>query len=55
MSALARTSSNCERQTHPFVREDVTDGLTESVRLETKITGRESQGACRQDKPTVVK
>jgi hypothetical protein len=34
--------------------------ITESVQLENKITGRESQGACRQDeliggKPSVVK
>jgi hypothetical protein len=49
MSALARTGSNCKRQTHPLVRENVTWGLTESVKLENKITGRDSQGACRQD------
>jgi hypothetical protein len=56
MTALARTSSNCKRQTHPLVRENV----TASVQLENKITGRGSHGACRQDeltegKPPVVK
>jgi hypothetical protein len=54
MNALARESSNCNRQTHPLVREDASD------QLENKITGREFQGACRQDeliggKPPVVK
>jgi hypothetical protein len=27
LTALARTSSNCKRQTHPLVREDITQGL----------------------------
>jgi hypothetical protein len=53
MTALPRSSSNCERQTHPLVREDVTQGLQRpSVPLENKITGRESQGAWRQDEMT---
>jgi hypothetical protein len=61
MTALARSSSNCKQQTHPLVREDVTQGLKPpSVQLENKITGRGSQGASRQDeliggKPPVVK
>jgi hypothetical protein len=59
MTAMARASSNCIR--HPTSRQDVTQGLlTASVQLENTITGRESQGACRQDeliggKPPVVK
>jgi hypothetical protein len=61
MTALARTSTYCKRQTHPLVREDVTlKTVKESVQLENKITGRESQTACRQDEligggPPVVK
>jgi hypothetical protein len=27
MTALERTSNNCKRQTQPFIREDVTQGL----------------------------
>jgi hypothetical protein len=37
MTALARASSSCKRQTHPLVR-----NLTASVQLENKITGRGS-------------
>jgi hypothetical protein len=60
MTALAMTSNNCKLQTHPIVTEDLTYTITESVKLENKITGREPQGACRQDeligrKPPVVK
>jgi hypothetical protein len=52
MPSLARTSSNFKLQTHPLLREDVTVyicSITARVQLENKITGRESQGACRQD------
>jgi hypothetical protein len=51
MTALARTSSDCKQQAHPLVREHVTyiKTITASVQLENKITGRESQAACRQD------
>jgi hypothetical protein len=50
MTALARTSSNCERQTNPLVREDIAlRTITASVQLENKITCYESQGAWRQD------
>jgi hypothetical protein len=61
MIALARTNSNCKRQTHPLVKRGYyIRTITENVQLKNKITGRESQGACRQDeliggKPTVVK
>jgi hypothetical protein len=57
MTALSRTSSNCKRQNHPLVREDVKD-YNRKGSVEKK-TGTESQGACRQDeliggKPPVV-
>jgi hypothetical protein len=48
-------------QTHPLVREDVTQGLRpQGYSCKKKISGRESQGARRQDemtggKPPVVK
>jgi hypothetical protein len=51
MTALDRTSSNCKRQTHSLSSERMLlRTTTASVRLENKITGRESQGTCRQDK-----
>jgi hypothetical protein len=58
---LARTSSNCKRQTHPLVKEDVTLGLWLQVFIwKQNIAGRESQGVWHQDeliggKPPVVK
>jgi hypothetical protein len=52
MGALARANGSCKRQTHPLVREDVT--ITARIQLESKIIGRESQGACRQDELLVV-
>jgi hypothetical protein len=61
MSAMARASSNCKRQTHLLVRVDVTSGTRPQVfNWKKKNTGRESQGACRQveligGKPPVVK
>jgi hypothetical protein len=56
MTALARTNSDCKRQTRPLVREVV---ITASVQLE-KNTGRGSQVAWRHDeligdKPPVIK
>jgi hypothetical protein len=64
MTALARTNSNCKRQTHqthPLVREDVTEVLLLQVFSWTiKLLCLESQGASRQDeligaKPPVIK
>jgi hypothetical protein len=48
MTTLARPSSNCKRQIHHLVREDVTTyirTITASVQLENKITGHEPQVA----------
>jgi hypothetical protein len=59
MTALAKISSNCKRQTHPVVREDITEDYNRKGSVE-KDAGRGSQGACHQDelndeKPPVVK
>jgi hypothetical protein len=59
MTVLARTSSNCKRQTHPLVRVAVTKDYDRKCSVD-KNTGRESQGARRQDEliggiPPVVK
>jgi hypothetical protein len=55
-TALARTSSNSKRHTHPPVREQVTQGLQPQVfSWKIKITGRDSQGACRHDELTASK
>jgi hypothetical protein len=61
MTALARASSNCKRQTRPLrQRVCYIRTITASVQLENEVTGRESQEACREDeligvKPPVVK
>jgi hypothetical protein len=60
MTGLARTGSNCKRQTYRLVRGNVTKAITASVKLEKKNTGRESRGACHHDeligvKPPVIK
>jgi hypothetical protein len=44
MSALAGTRSNYKQHTHPYY---ITP-ITVTVQLGGKITGLESQGACRQ-------
>jgi hypothetical protein len=49
MTALARPSSNCKRQTHPLVRGCYTNTITASVQLGNRVAGRESQGAFRKD------
>jgi hypothetical protein len=51
MTALARTSRNYKWQANPLVRAFYIGTITASVQLENKITGRGSQGACRQYKP----
>jgi hypothetical protein len=47
MTALANTSSNCKRQTHPLVREDVTQGLhwsyVSSSLVPRRVVNREPQ------------
>jgi hypothetical protein len=55
MTALARPSSNCNRQRGCYIRTIIT-----SVQLENKNSGHGSQGAYRQDelicsKPPVIK
>jgi hypothetical protein len=46
MTSLARARRNCKRR--PLKRCYIR-AITASVQLENKISGRESQGACRQD------
>jgi hypothetical protein len=60
LTALARITSNCKRQTHPLVREDVTEGLWSQGFSWKKIDGRDSGGAWRKDeligrKPPAIK
>jgi hypothetical protein len=49
MTALARTSSNCKRQTPPLVREDYDCKGSVKKKKKIKMYDRESQGAWRQD------
>jgi hypothetical protein len=51
MAALARASSNCKRHTNPHrQRGCYIRTMTANVNLGNKeITGRESQGACREE------
>jgi hypothetical protein len=60
VTALAKTSRNCKEQPSSRQRGCYIRSITASVQLENKITGRESQGACRKDeliggKPPVLK
>jgi hypothetical protein len=50
MTALARSNNNSKLQIHPLIREEsYIRTITASVELESKITGREYQGAWHQD------
>jgi hypothetical protein len=57
---LTKAKLICKRQTHFLVREDSYEDYDRKVQLQKEISGREPQGAWRQDevidgKPPVVK
>jgi hypothetical protein len=47
-NCAGEASSNCKGQTHPLVSEDVSKDYHRKSSV-VKITGRESQGACRKE------
>jgi hypothetical protein len=60
MTALARISSNYKTELSSRQGEYYIKTISENVQLENKVTGRESERACRQNemiggKPPVVK